>query len=136
MAQSAQKFKQGSKGYESMGAAVKVFRAFEMAQSAMSMVEQMGDMGSILAQFLGMETAKTTAKVASNTAQQASDASAAVVSGAKSCSRCLARRSLYGNRSCGYACILGGYWRCDWKRRFVRNIRTKATRHRNGPWRS
>lgn len=84
MTQAAQGFfKKGSKGYEAMGAAVKVFRAFEMAQSAMSMMKQMTDMGSILAQFLGMETTKTTAKIASNSAQQASDASGAVTSATK-----------------------------------------------------
>ena len=84
MTQAAQGFfKKGSKGYEAMGAAVKVFRAFEMAQSAMSMVKQMSDMGSILAQFLGMETTKTTAKIASNSAQQSSDAAGAVTSATK-----------------------------------------------------
>lgn len=84
MTQAAQGFfKKGTKGYEAMGGAVKVFRAFEMAQSALAMVKQVGDMGTILTQFLGMETAKTTAKVASNTAQQASDASGAVTSATK-----------------------------------------------------
>lgn len=76
-------FKKGTKGYEAMGAAVKVFRVFEMAQSALSFAKQMGDMGAMLAQFLGMESAKTTAKIANNAAQQASDASGAVTSATK-----------------------------------------------------
>lgn len=76
-------FKKGTKGYESLGAAVKVFRAFEMAQSAFSMAKQIGDMSGILAQFLGMEASKTTAKIASNTAQQASDSAGAVTSATK-----------------------------------------------------
>ena len=84
MASSAQKFfKKGTAGYDGLGAAVKVFRAFEMAQSAMSMVKQLGDMGAILAQFLGMETAKTATKIASNSAQQASDAAGAATSATK-----------------------------------------------------
>lgn len=84
MTQAAQGFfKKGTKGYEAMGAAVKVFRVFEMAQSALSFAKQMGDMGAMLAQFLGMESAKTTAKIANNAAQQASDASGAVTSATK-----------------------------------------------------
>lgn len=84
MTQAAQGFfKKGTKGYEAMGAAVKVFRVFEMAQSAMAMGKQIQDMGTVLAQFLGMETAKTTAKQTSNAQQAASDATGAVVSGQK-----------------------------------------------------
>jgi tape measure domain-containing protein len=84
MTQAAQGFfKKGTKGYEAMGAAVKVFRVFEMAQSAMSMVKQIGDMGSILGQFLGMEQAKTAEKIASNSVQQASDQAGAVTSATK-----------------------------------------------------
>lgn len=84
MAASAQKFfKKGTTGYEAMGAAVKVFRAFEMAQSAMSMINQIGDMGKILAEFIGMETTKTAEKVANNATQQASDATGAVTSATK-----------------------------------------------------
>jgi len=84
MTQAAQGFfKKGTKGYEAMGAAVKVFRVFEMAQSALSFAKQMGDMGAMLAQFLGMESAKTTAKIANNAAQQASDATGAVTSATK-----------------------------------------------------
>lgn len=84
MAQAAQGFfKKGTAGYNALGAAVKVFRAFEMAQSAISMVKQIGDMGSILQQFIGMETAKTAEKVASNAVQESSDAAGAVTSATK-----------------------------------------------------
>ena len=48
MTQSAQKFfKQGTKGYEAMGAATKVFRAFEVAQSIMSVGKQMSAQGGL-----------------------------------------------------------------------------------------
>lgn len=52
MASSAQKFfKKGTAGYEGLGAAVKVFRAFEVAQSVMSTVKQVEQMGGMLTSF-------------------------------------------------------------------------------------
>jgi tape measure domain-containing protein len=88
MAQSAQKFfKQGSKGYEAMGAAVKVFRTFEMAQSAISAASQIGDMAKNVETFitgvLGMtaaETASVAPTVAAETTKGAVKAKTAVVS--------------------------------------------------------
>ena len=44
-------FKKGTAGYEAMGAATKVFRAFEMAQSAMSFAKQLGDMDKLFGSF-------------------------------------------------------------------------------------
>lgn len=44
-------FKKGTAGYEAMGAASKVFRAFEMAQSAMSFAQQLGDMNKLFGSF-------------------------------------------------------------------------------------
>ena len=44
-------FKKGTAGYEAMGAASKVFRAFEMAQSAMSFAKQLGDMNKLFGSF-------------------------------------------------------------------------------------
>ena len=52
MAQAAQGFfKKGTAGYNALGAAVKVFRAFEIAQSVMSAVKQMEQMGGMLTFF-------------------------------------------------------------------------------------
>ena len=52
MTQAAQGFfKKGTKGYEAMGAAVKVFRAFEMAQSAMSFMDQMNKQDGLFSSF-------------------------------------------------------------------------------------
>ena len=47
-------FKKGTKGYESLGAAVKVFRAFEIAESALSFAQQLGDMGKLFGSFESM----------------------------------------------------------------------------------
>lgn len=55
IAQASQKFfKQGTKGYEAMGAATKVFRAFEMAQSALSFTKQLGNMDELFGSFKTM----------------------------------------------------------------------------------
>jgi len=77
MTQAAQGFfKKGSKGYEAMGAAVKVFRAFEMAQSAMSFVKQLGEMDGLFTSFTTMLTqmgvlsaAETTKEIAQSNAK-------------------------------------------------------------------
>jgi tape measure domain-containing protein len=44
-------FKKGTAGYQAMGTAVKVFRAFEMAQSVMSAMKQIDQMGGLLTAF-------------------------------------------------------------------------------------
>jgi len=84
MASAAQGFfKKGTTGYQVLGAATKVFRAFEMAQSAMSMAEQLADMKETIAMYLFGETAKTTAKVTSSTASVAADTVGAGASATK-----------------------------------------------------
>lgn len=89
MAQAAQGFfKKGTAGYNALGAAVKVFRAFEIAQSVMSAVKQMEQMGGMLTFFtdaltqmgilsaaqtskeVAESTTKATAKAAEGAAQQ------------------------------------------------------------------
>jgi hypothetical protein len=77
MTQAAQGFfKKGTKGYEAMGGAVKVFRAFEMAQSVMSAVKQMEQMGGMLSFFQGaleqmgiISSVNTTKEIAQSTAK-------------------------------------------------------------------
>ena len=76
-------FKKGTTGYQVLGAATKVFRAFEMAQSAMSMYTQISNMGKELSAYLFGETAKTTAKVTSSTIGIAADTAGAGVSATK-----------------------------------------------------
>jgi TP901 family phage tail tape measure protein len=84
MASAAQGFfKKGTTGYQVLGAATKVFRAFEMVQSAMSMSKQIADMGKTVAMYLFGETAKTTAKVTSSTVGIAADTAGAGVSATK-----------------------------------------------------
>jgi TP901 family phage tail tape measure protein len=84
LTQSAQNFfKKGTTGYQVLGAATKVFRAFEMVQSAMSMSKQIADMGKTVAMYLFGETAKTTAKVTSSTVGIAADTAGAGVSATK-----------------------------------------------------
>jgi len=86
MTQAAQGFFQkGTKGYEAMGGAVKVFRAFEMAQSVMSAVKQMEQMGGMLNFFtasleqMGIISSVNTTK---EIAQSAAKAQAKAVEGA------------------------------------------------------
>jgi tape measure domain-containing protein len=86
MTQAAQGFfKKGTKGYEAMGGAVKVFRAFEMAQSVMSAVKQMEQMGGMLNFFtasleqMGIISSVNTTK---EIAQSAAKAQAKAVEGA------------------------------------------------------
>ena len=74
-------FKKGTKGYEALGGAVKVFRAFEMAQSAMSFAKQLGDMGGMFTAFTQMLTqmgvlssAETTKTIVENQAKATSEA--------------------------------------------------------------
>lgn len=77
MTQAAQGFfKKGTKGYEAMGGAVKVFRAFEMAQSVMSAVKQMEQMGGMLNFFTAsleqmgiISSVNTTKEIAQSTAK-------------------------------------------------------------------
>jgi TP901 family phage tail tape measure protein len=76
-------FKKGTTGYQVLGAATKVFRAFEMVQSAMSMSKQIADMGKTVAMYLFGETAKTTAKVTSSTVGIAADTAGAGASATK-----------------------------------------------------
>jgi TP901 family phage tail tape measure protein len=84
LTQSAQNFfKKGTTGYQVLGAATKVFRAFEMVQSAMSMSKQIADMGKTVAMYLFGETAKTTAKVTSSTVGIAADTAGAGASATK-----------------------------------------------------
>jgi len=44
-------FKKGTVGYQALGTAVKVFRAFEMAQTVMSTVKQIDQMGGVFSAF-------------------------------------------------------------------------------------
>ena len=65
MAKAAQGFfKQGTKGYEAMGAAVKVFRAVEMVQSALSVAQQLDDIAQVVTSFITGETTKAAASAA------------------------------------------------------------------------
>ena len=84
LTQSAQNFfKKSTTGYQALGAATKVFRAFEMVQSAMSMSRQIADMGKTVAMYLFGETAKTTAKVTSSTVGIEADTAGAGASATK-----------------------------------------------------
>jgi len=76
-------FKKGTTGYQVLGAATKVFRAFEMAQSALSMGRMIADMGKTVAAYLFGETTKTTAKVTSSTIGIAADTAGAGASATK-----------------------------------------------------
>jgi hypothetical protein len=67
-------FKKGTAGYQAMSTAVKVFRAFEMAQSVMSAVKQIQQMGGLLTAFteslttMGILSDANTAKEVANSA--------------------------------------------------------------------
>lgn len=71
-------FKKGTAGYQAMGTAVKVFRAFEMAQSVMSAMKQIDQMGGLLTAFtesltqMGILSDANTAKEIANSAAGAS----------------------------------------------------------------
>ncbi len=65
MAQAAQGFfKKGTTGYKAMEGATKAFRAFEMAQSAMSMAKQLDDISRNVISFVTGETTKAAASAA------------------------------------------------------------------------
>lgn len=73
-------FKKGTAGYNALGVATKVFRAFEMAQSAISMAKQIGDIGTKVSAYvtgLFTQTAANTASVAPNVAADGAKATAA-----------------------------------------------------------
>lgn len=73
-------FKKGTAGYNALGVATKVFRAFEMAQSAMSMVRMIADNGAKVGAYitgLFTQTSANVASVAPNVAADATKASAA-----------------------------------------------------------
>ena len=72
-------FKKGTAGYNALGVATKVFRAFEMAQSAISMVRMIADNGAKVGAYitgLFTQTAANTASVAPNVAADATKATA------------------------------------------------------------
>lgn len=69
-------FEKGSTGYKALGVATKVFRAFEMAQSAMSMVKMITDNGAKVGAYI-------TGLFTSTAANQASVAPNAIADGAK-----------------------------------------------------
>lgn len=78
-------FKEGTAGYNAMGAAVKVFRAFEMAQAVMSAVKQMEQMGGLLDYFVEALTQMgviSTAQTAKEVSESATKASAKAAEGA------------------------------------------------------
>jgi tape measure domain-containing protein len=78
-------FKQGTKGYDALGTAVKVFRAFEIAQSVMSTVKQMEQMGGLFNSFIEMLTQMgilSAANTAKEITQSTAKASAKAAEGA------------------------------------------------------
>jgi len=78
-------FKQGTKGYDALGTAVKVFRAFEVAQSVMSTVKQMEQMGGLFNSFIEMLTQMgilSAANTAKEITQSTAKASAKAAEGA------------------------------------------------------
>ena len=73
-------FKKGTAGYNALGVATKVFRAFEMAQSAISMVKMVADIGTKVGAYVTgilTQTAANTASVGPNVAADGLKASAA-----------------------------------------------------------
>jgi len=74
-------FEKGSTGYKALGVATKVFRAFEMAQSAMSMVKMITDNAAKVGAYItGLFTAQA-ANVASIAPNAAADGAKATASG-------------------------------------------------------
>lgn len=74
-------FKKGTAGYNALGVATKVFRAFEMAQSAMSMVRMIADNGAKVGAYITGLFTQTSANVASVAPNVAADATKATASG-------------------------------------------------------
>jgi tape measure domain-containing protein len=74
-------FKKGTTGYQVLGAATKVFRAFEMAQSAMSMVRMIADNGAKVGAYITGLFTSTAANAASVAPNVAADAAKATASG-------------------------------------------------------
>lgn len=73
-------FKKGTAGYNALGVATKVFRAFEMAQSAISMAKEIANIGTKVGAYvtgLFTQTSTNTASVAPNVAADGLKASAA-----------------------------------------------------------
>lgn len=73
-------FKKGTVGYNALGVATKVFRAFEMAQSAMSMVKMIADIGTKVGAYVTgilTQTAANAASVGPNVTADGLKASAA-----------------------------------------------------------
>jgi tape measure domain-containing protein len=58
-------FKKGTAGYNALGVATKVFRAFEMAQSAMSMAKMVADIGTKVGAYVTGILTQTSANAAS-----------------------------------------------------------------------
>jgi tape measure domain-containing protein len=82
MASAAQGFfKKGTAGYNALGVATKVFRAFEMAQSAMSMVRMIADNGAKVGAYITGLFTSTAANAASVAPNVAADAAKATASG-------------------------------------------------------
>lgn len=74
MTQAAQGFfKKGTKGYEALGAAVKVFRAFEMAQSAISTAKEIANISLKVGAYIAGIFSSTSANVASVAPNVAAD---------------------------------------------------------------
>lgn len=72
-------FEKGSTGYKALGVATKVFRAFEMAQSAMSMVKMITDNAKMVGAFISgifQSTAANQASVLPNTIADGTKATA------------------------------------------------------------
>lgn len=72
-------FEKGSAGYKALGVATKVFRAFEMAQSAMAMVKMITDNAKMVGAFISgifQSTAANQASVAPNAIADGAKASA------------------------------------------------------------
>jgi hypothetical protein len=74
-------FKKGTAGYNALGVATKVFRAFEMAQSAMSMVRMIADNGAKVGAYITGLFTSTAANAASVAPNVAADAAKATASG-------------------------------------------------------
>jgi len=74
-------FKKGTAGYNALGVATKVFRAFEMAQSAMSMVKMIADNGAKVGAYITGLFTQTSANVASVAPNVAADGAKATAAG-------------------------------------------------------
>jgi len=74
-------FEKGSTGYKALGVATKVFRAFEMAQSAMSMVKMITDNAAKVGAYITGIFTSTAANTASVLPNAAADGAKATASG-------------------------------------------------------